>query len=61
MEIYTFDDKLIEQRLEEYRAILKTDNYDADFKELLQENETRMTLCKVIWRNPQLSGTEGNI
>ncbi len=61
MEIYTFDDKLIEQRLEEYKAILKTDNYAADFKELLQENETRMTLCKVIWKNPQPSEPEGNI
>jgi hypothetical protein len=60
MDIYKFDDKTFEQRLEEYRAILKSDDYAADFKQLFQENKASMVPCRVIWKS-QSSETEGNI
>jgi hypothetical protein len=53
MEIYKFDDKTIEQRLQDYREIFKTENSLEDFKQLFKTNKRAIDLCNAVWKVPE--------
>lgn len=60
MDIYTFDDKSMEQRLQDYSEIFKSNDSRQDFKNFFESNKKSMELCNVIRKIPKYPN-KGNL
>jgi hypothetical protein len=53
MNIYKFGEKTIEQRLQEYKEIFKSEDSFEDFKQFFKANKNSIDLCNAVWKVPE--------